>query len=176
MSEPRSLFGCRSSQIPAVHSKSPLTEAKPLPAEVADAALQSTGVMQDKAVLGPRSGVSQPKFGFVLKNARPIVPEGTVQRSYGRFPAKAFPLSDVGDTWLNNRRAQVTHKKRFSEADRNDHDQVIGVYVPYAAKLHPELFRKHMAKDRADRAAADDEAIQAKRAAARLRRKQRELS
>ena len=77
-----------------------LIEAKPSPAEVADAAAQSTGVMQDKAVLARL----QPKFGFVLKNARPIVPEGTVDRPYGRFPAKAFPLS-VPETWLNNRRA-----------------------------------------------------------------------
>jgi hypothetical protein len=120
-----------------------LLDGKPSPAEVADAAAEVTGTMQERAILG-----SQPRYGFVLKNARPIKPVGTVTRPYGRFPAAAFPLSDIADPWLDNRRAQVTHKKRFSEADRNDHDQVIGVYVPYAARLHPDLFRKHMVKDR----------------------------
>ena len=120
-----------------------LLEGKPSPAEVADAAAQATGVMQDKAVLGPRCGVIQPRFGFVLKNARPIVPEGTVDRPYGRFPAKAFPLSDVADTRLANRRTDVPRKQRFSEGGRDDHYNTDGVYVSAKQKQHAYLFNKH---------------------------------
>jgi hypothetical protein len=120
-----------------------LLEGKPSPAEVADAAMQSIGVMQDKAVLGSRNGVVQPKFGFVLKNARPIVPEGTVQRPYGRFPVAAFPLSDVADPWLANRRTAVTHKKRFTEGGQDDPNDTDGVYVSAKQKQHVYLFNKH---------------------------------
>jgi hypothetical protein len=126
-----------------------LLEGKPSPAEVADAALQSIGVMQDKAVLGSRNGVVQPKFGFVLKNARPIVPEGTVDRPYGRFPVAAFPLSDVADPWLANRRTAVTHKKRFTEGPKDAEPYAVDrlhVDMSLRERMHPDLFNRYMAK------------------------------
>ena len=89
------------------------------------------------------NGFHLARFGFVLKNARPIVPEGTVDRPYGRFPVAAFPLSDVADPWLANRRTDVTRKQRFSEGGRDDPDDTDGVYVSAKQKQHAYLFNKH---------------------------------
>jgi hypothetical protein len=101
--------------------------------------------------------VFNPK-GFTISSALPnpvpktvgssqpsVFPVTQVPSEDETYPDRSFPF-EIG--W---KRGDRENKKRFSETDQNDRDATIGVYVPYAAKKHPDLFRKHMVKLRATR-------------------------